>query len=98
MGDPQRASGGGTDDPGLPAGFDFTDPDLYVHRVPAEEFALLRRSAPVWWNAQPRGASGFDDEGYWVVSRHVDIVEISRNSDLFGSWENSALIRVGQLQ
>src|SRR5262245_31222303 len=85
-------------DPQLPAGFDFTDPDLYVHRVPAEEFALLRRAAPVWWNAQPRGAGGFDDEGYWVVTRHADIVEISRNSELFGSWENTAIIRLGQLQ
>jgi cholest-4-en-3-one 26-monooxygenase len=85
-------------EPRIPQGFDFTDPEIYVHRVPAEEFAELRRSAPVWWNAQPRGASGFDDEGYWVVSKHADIVEISRNSDLFGSWQNTAIIRLGQLQ
>src|SRR5215813_12295311 len=98
MGDPQLAAGETMGDPQLPAGFDFTDPELYVHRVPAEEFALLRRTAPVWWNAQPRGAGGFDDEGYWVVTRHADIVEISRNSDLFGSWENTAIIRLGELQ
>ena len=49
--------------PGIPEGFDFTDPDLYVDRVPADEFAELRRTAPVWWNPQRRGASGFDDEG-----------------------------------
>ena len=85
-------------DPQLAPGFDFTDPELYVERVPAEEFALLRRTAPVWWNAQPRGAGGFDDEGYWVVTRHADIVEISRNSDLFGSWENTAIIRLGEVQ
>jgi cholest-4-en-3-one 26-monooxygenase len=85
-------------EPRIPQGFDFTDPEIYVHRVPAEEFAELRRSAPVWWNAQPRGAGGFDDEGYWVVSKHADIVEISRNSDLFGSWQNTAIIRLGQVQ
>ena len=85
-------------EPRIPAGFDFTDPNLYAHRVPAAEFAELRRAAPVWWNAQPRGASGFDDEGYWVVSRHADIVEISRSSELFGSWENTAIIRLGQPQ
>jgi len=85
-------------EPRIPPGFDFTDPDIYAHRVPAAEFAELRRSAPVWWNAQPRGAGGFDDEGYWVVSKHADIVEISRNSDLFGSWENTAIIRLGQVQ
>ena len=43
-------------EPSIPEGFDFTDPDLYVSRMPTEEFAELRRTAPVWWNAQPRGA------------------------------------------
>ncbi|HEX9033005.1 MAG TPA: cytochrome P450 [Streptosporangiaceae bacterium] len=85
-------------EPQIPPGFDFTDPEIYAHRVPAAEFAELRRSAPVWWNAQPRGSGGFDDEGYWVVTRHADIVEISRNSDLFGSWENTAIIRLSQVQ
>jgi cholest-4-en-3-one 26-monooxygenase len=82
--------------PQIPAGFDFTDPDLYAHRVPAAELAELRRAAPVWWNAQPHGSAGFNDDGFWVVSRHADIVEISRNSDLFGSWENTAIIRLGE--
>jgi cholest-4-en-3-one 26-monooxygenase len=57
--------------PGIPAGFDFTDPDLCARRVPAAEFARLRHSAPAWWNPQPRGASGYDDEGYWVDTRHA---------------------------
>jgi cholest-4-en-3-one 26-monooxygenase len=83
-------------EPGIPPGFDFTDPDLYVHRVPAEELAELRRVAPVWWNRQPRGASGFDDEGYWVVTRHADVLEASLNSDIFSSEEKTALIRHGQ--
>jgi cholest-4-en-3-one 26-monooxygenase len=79
--------------PDIPPGFDFTDPDLYARRVPTEEFAELRRTAPVWWNAQRRGASGFDDEGYWVVTKHADVMEASRNSGVFSSWENTAIIR-----
>jgi cholest-4-en-3-one 26-monooxygenase len=79
--------------PQIPAGFDFTDPDLYARRVPNEEFAELRRAAPIWWMEQPD--CGFDDGGCWVVSKHADVVEISRNSDLFGSWENTAIIRHG---
>lgn len=39
---------------GLPEGFDFTDPELYGNRMPHEEFATLRREAPVWWNPQPQ--------------------------------------------
>jgi cholest-4-en-3-one 26-monooxygenase len=80
-------------EPSIPEGFDFTDPDLYVSRMPAAEFAELRRTAPVWWNAQPRGASGFDDEGYWVVTRHADVLEVSRASDVYSSYENTAIIR-----
>src|SRR5579859_3622618 len=83
-------------EPNIPEGFDFTDPDLYVTRVPAEEFAELRRSAPVWWNAQPRGASGFDDEGYWAVTKHADVLEVSRKSDLYSSEQKTAIIRHGQ--
>jgi cholest-4-en-3-one 26-monooxygenase len=83
-------------EPGIPEGFDFTDPDLYVSRVPAEEFAELRRTAPVWWNAQPRGASGFDDEGYWVVTKHADVLEVSRNSEVYSSEEKTAIIRHAQ--
>jgi cholest-4-en-3-one 26-monooxygenase len=79
--------------PDIPPGFDFTDPDLYASRVPTEEFAELRRAAPVWWNAQRRGSAGFDDEGYWAVTRHADILEVSRRSDLYSSFENTALIR-----
>jgi cholest-4-en-3-one 26-monooxygenase len=82
-------------EPNIPPGFDFTDPDLYVTRVPAEELAELRRAAPVWWNAQPRGASGFDDEGYWVVTRHADVLEVSRRSDIYSSQEKTAIIRHG---
>ena len=83
-------------EPGIPPGFDFTDPDLYTTRVPMDEFAELRRTAPVWWNAQPRGASGFDDDGYWAVTRHADVLEVSRSSDLYSSQEKTAIIRHGQ--
>src|ERR1700726_2090712 len=79
--------------PDIPRGFDFTDPDLYASRVPSEEFAELRRTAPVWWNAQRRGSAGFDDDGYWAVTRHANILEVSRRTELYSSWENTALIR-----
>jgi cholest-4-en-3-one 26-monooxygenase len=80
-------------EPNIPPGFDFTDPDLYAQRVPAEELAELRRTAPVWWNPQPRGVGGFDDDGYWVVTRYADVVAVSRDSDVYSTWENTAIIR-----
>jgi cholest-4-en-3-one 26-monooxygenase len=79
--------------PDIPTGFDFTDPDIYTTRVPAEELAELRRAAPVWWVAQRRGSAGFDDEGYWAVTRHADIQAVSKTPEVYSSWENTALIR-----
>ncbi|MCA1190131.1 MULTISPECIES: cytochrome P450 [unclassified Saccharopolyspora] len=79
--------------PHIPPGFDFTDPDLYAERLPMREFAELRRTAPVWWNPLPRGKAGYDDEGYWVVSRHAEVKEVSRRSDVYSSWENTAITR-----
>ncbi|MBP2473062.1 cholest-4-en-3-one 26-monooxygenase [Crossiella equi] len=79
--------------PQLPQGFDFTDPDVYANRLPIREFAELRRSAPVWWNAKPPGRDGFDDDGYWVISRHADVKRVSLDSRLFSSYENTAIIR-----
>jgi cholest-4-en-3-one 26-monooxygenase len=80
-------------EPKLPPGFDFTDPDLYAVRVPQDEFAELRRAAPVWWNPQRPGAGGFHDHGYWAVTRHADVVAVSRDSDTYSTWENTAIIR-----
>jgi cholest-4-en-3-one 26-monooxygenase len=79
--------------PDIPADFDFTDPDLYAERVPLAELAELRRVAPVWWNATAHRAAGFDDDGYWVVTRHADVVDISRNSEVFSTFENTAIVR-----
>ena len=79
--------------PDLPPGFDFTDPDIYAERLPVEELAELRRVAPIWWNEQPAGAGGYNDGGYWVVTKHKDVKEVSLRSDIFSSEENGALPR-----
>lgn len=79
--------------PSLPDGFDFTDPDLYAARVPLEEFAELRRTAPLWWNPQPNSRGPFDDDGFWVVSRYDDVRAVSLDFETFSTWENGAIIR-----
>jgi cholest-4-en-3-one 26-monooxygenase len=79
--------------PNLPPGFDFTDPDIYAHRLPMQELAELRATAPIWWNEQPPGQGGFDDGGYWVVTKHRDIREVSLRSDVFSSAKKSIVPR-----
>nr|WP_280419895.1 cytochrome P450 [Nocardia carnea] len=79
----------------LPPGFDFTDPGLWEQRSPVEEFAMLRRTAPVWWNAQTDEASGgFNDGGYWVVSTLEDVKELSRNPELYSSQQKGSIVRL----
>lgn len=79
--------------PNLPPGIDLLNPDLYTERVPLEEFAELRRVAPVWWHPTPYRANGFDDDGFWVVTRHADVMAVSHRTDVFSSSENTALVR-----
>ncbi|MDT5139381.1 MAG: cholest-4-en-3-one 26-monooxygenase [Mycobacterium sp.] len=80
--------------PNLPPGFDFTDPDIYVERVPVEEFAEVRATAPVWWTEQAPGTGGgFHDGGYWAITKLSDVKEVSRRSDVFSSYENGVIPR-----
>ena len=82
--------------PQLPEGFDVNDPDLYAVRLPRAEFDELRKTAPIWWQSQPRGRDGFDDEGHWVLTRHAEVKEVSRNDAIFSSYENTAIIRFSE--
>jgi len=79
--------------PNLPPGFDFTDPDIYAHRLPVQELAELRRTAPIWWNEQPLDQGGFGDGGYWVVTKHRDVREASLRTDVFSSAAKSVVPR-----
>ncbi len=58
---------------------DLKDPALYEGGVPWDTFAALRRDDPVHWNPESDGA------GFWAVTRHADIVEVSRQPQLFSS-------------
>ena len=78
--------------PFLPQGWDFTDPDVLVEGIPVDEFAQLRKTAPVWWNEQTDTI--FDDGGYWVITRHADIKDISRNSGQWSTNRKGAVMRL----
>ena len=80
--------------PNLPPGFDFTDPDIYSERIPVQEFAEVRATAPIWWNEQaPGNGGGFHDGGFWAVTKLNDVKEVSRRSDVFSSYQNGVIPR-----
>jgi cholest-4-en-3-one 26-monooxygenase len=78
----------------LSPGFDFLDPDVIVKGIPEEEFAHLRKTAPVCWIEQAPGkGGGFNDGGYWAVTKLEDVKEVSLRSDVFSSFENCVIPR-----
>ena len=81
----------------VPAGFDFTDPGLNEKNIPHDEFLALRRKAPVFWIEQEQGSrDGMSEEsgtGYWAISKHADVLAVSKNSKDFSTAENGAIIR-----
>src|SRR6266851_557884 len=59
---------------------DIVNPDLYVERgYPHQEWTLLRREAPVFWYERQSGIP------FWAVTKHEDIVTVSRQPELFRS-------------
>ncbi|MGO4257778.1 cytochrome P450 [Marmoricola sp. RAF53] len=80
--------------PALPDAFDPTDPGLNEVSVPLTEYAELRRTAPVFWVEQaPEARAGFLDTGHWALTRHEDILAVSKNSKDFSTNENGVIIR-----
>jgi cytochrome P450 len=59
---------------------DLNDLDMWALGVPYDEFARLRREAPVAWHDEPAPNSGF-----WSVHRYADIVTASRDVATFSS-------------
>lgn len=60
--------------------FDLTDLDAWADHVPYDEFARLRREAPVAWFDE-----ALPNHGFWSVHRYADIVDISRDTARFSS-------------
>jgi cholest-4-en-3-one 26-monooxygenase len=68
-------------------GIDVYAIDQYVEGVPHEKFRRLRAEAPVFRHHDPES-----DEGYWALTRHADVVYVSRNPELFSSYAKTAMI------
>lgn len=56
---------------------DISSPDAYVGGVPHDQFAFLRRHAPVFRHREANGP------GFWAITRHADVARISRDPAAF---------------
>ncbi|MEZ5279557.1 MAG: hypothetical protein R2770_03720 [Acidimicrobiales bacterium] len=58
---------------------DLADPELYAHGIPHEVFAQIRAMPGLAWNPLS------DGDGFWAVTRHSDVVEVSRDTTTYSS-------------
>jgi len=62
---------------------DLSSPESFQRGFPHEFLAWLRANAPVWWHEPTRATP--DGEGFWVVSRHADVVAVMKDPETFAS-------------
>ncbi len=62
---------------------DLTDLDLFGAGFPDDAFTALRSQAPVWW--QEPTVHTPDGVGFWVVSRHADVLTVVADAQAFSS-------------
>jgi cytochrome P450 len=65
---------------------DVYDPDNYIRGIPHEQFAWLRENAPIYWHEHPEG------HGYWVVSKHEDVMAVSRDHTTYSAEEGFVMV------
>lgn len=65
---------------------DLYSPDTYIPAPPHEAFAELRRSRPVHWQDIP------NDEGYWMILRHADVVHVAKEPNLFSAETGGVVV------
>ena len=66
---------------------DIADPAIYESGIPHDRFRLLRDHEPVHWHPWPDRSTGF-----WAITRHADILEISRDTDTYSSAAEHVLL------
>jgi cholest-4-en-3-one 26-monooxygenase len=65
------------------------DPDVYQRGGPPYgAFSWLRANDPVYWHADG-GAPGWP--GFWAITRHADIAQLSRHPEIFSSARRLSL-------
>jgi cholest-4-en-3-one 26-monooxygenase len=60
--------------------FDLYSPDTWRNGVPHDALAWLRREDPVHFHKEPEGP------GFWAITKHADIIRISKDPKTFSSW------------
>lgn len=77
---------------------DMTDRAFFRRGFPHEAFTMLRREAPVWWQAPPTDATTAVEEGFWVLSKYDDIERANRDTELFTAIDGPQLLAAPEIR
>jgi cytochrome P450 len=69
----------------MPPEVDLLDAETFRDGAPHAHFRRLRAEAPVCWHAEREGP------GFWALSRHADVVRVSRDHETFSSWAGGVM-------
>ncbi len=72
---------------------DLGNPDSYLAGFPYDAVAGLRQHQPVVWCPEPAAPDFEGGPGFWFVSRHADIVEVSKTPEVFSSHVGGTSVR-----
>jgi cytochrome P450 len=75
------------------ASIDLTDLDLFASGFPHDVFRWLRDEAPLFWH--PATSHTPDGEGFWVLSRHADVLAVFLDPRTFSSVGGGARAQGG---
>ena len=61
---------------------DLLDRDRFTEGIPHDWFSWLRENAPVYHHSEPGGP------GFWVITKHADVVTCNRDANTFSSSQS----------
>jgi cholest-4-en-3-one 26-monooxygenase len=66
---------------------DLLDPSGFERGTPHDQFARLRREAPVYFHPES------DGPGFWCLTKYADVRYVSKHPELFSSMRQGTMIR-----
>lgn len=70
---------------------DLTDPDTFANGHPHDIYRRMRNEAPVYWHDEKEPY----EPGFWALTKHADVIAVSKNPRLFSSAKGGHLISFG---
>jgi len=77
---------------------DLFDPATYERGMPHAYFRWLREHDPVRWHegrpgrGELAGVPELDQSGFWAISRHADVIEVSLDQQRFSSERRTSML------